>query len=262
MQTSAGSSFRADAMAATPTLSIGTPAAPPHWALLERELLNGISEGCAEFFEHYFDEKTGYGLWTPRWGGNDGPDDGAENGLNWTILYALGAPEEILQLWRKGWEGHLKQYTEAHTIEASPEAASTGMYYKEWNAQFDYFHHTEGMSSFTLQGLAEPYDPKFIQRTRTYAAMYMGDDPVGASSSLRICAGSDTDAPSAGGAELRQGEEAHPLAVHRLARPDAAQSHRPRLGRRPLGPAGGGRLGCAEPKTPARPVPLFGIALD
>ena len=43
------------------------------------------------------------------WGGNDGPDDGAENGLNWTILYALGAPEEILQLWRKGWEGHLKQ---------------------------------------------------------------------------------------------------------------------------------------------------------
>lgn len=44
-------------------------------------------------------------------------------------------------------------------------------YYKEWNAQFDYFHHTEGMSAFTLQGLAEPYDPKFMQRTKTYAAM-------------------------------------------------------------------------------------------
>ena len=72
------------------------------------------------------------------------------------------------------------------TIEASPEAASTGMYYKEWNAQFDYFHHTEGMSSFTLQGLSEPYDPKFIQRTRTYAAMYMGDDPVGATSSAHL----------------------------------------------------------------------------
>ena len=47
--------------------------------LLERELLNGISDGCVEFFEHYCDQKTGYGLWTPRWGGNDGPDDGAEN---------------------------------------------------------------------------------------------------------------------------------------------------------------------------------------
>jgi len=135
------------------------------------------ADASIEFFEHYFDQKTGYGLWTPRWGGNDGPDDGAENGLNWTMLHALGAPEEVLQLWRKGWEGHLKQYTEAHTIEASPEAASTGMYYKEWNAQFDYFHHTEGMSAFTLQGLSEPYDPKHIQRTKTYSAMYMGDDP-------------------------------------------------------------------------------------
>ena len=33
--------------------------------------------------------------------------------------------------------------TEAHTIEASPEAASTGMYYRDWSAQFDYFHHEE-----------------------------------------------------------------------------------------------------------------------
>ena len=138
---------------------------------------DGVPDACVEFFEHYFDQKSGYGLWTPRWGGNDGPDDGAENGLNWTMLHALGAPDEILQLWRKGWEGHLKQYTEAHTIEASPEAAGTGMYYKEWNAQFDYFHHTEGMSAFTLQGLSEPYDPKHIQRTKTYSAMYMGDDP-------------------------------------------------------------------------------------
>eukprot|EP01043_Picozoa_sp_COSAG02_P086415 COSAG02_NODE_23868_length_705_cov_1.884488_1_plen_139_part_10 len=39
--------------------------------------------------EHYFDVETGYGKWIPRWGGNDGPDDAAENGLNWTVLYAL-----------------------------------------------------------------------------------------------------------------------------------------------------------------------------
>jgi hypothetical protein len=58
-----------------------------------------------------------------------------------------------------------------------PHPPHNRRYYKEWNAQFDYFHHTEGMSAFTLQGLAEPYDPKFGQRTATYAAMYMGDDP-------------------------------------------------------------------------------------
>jgi hypothetical protein len=165
------------ALSSMSAVTLSTPSPPPHWALLERELLAGISAGCVEFFEHYFDQKTGYGLWTPRWGGNDGPDDGAENGLNWTALHALGAPDEILQLWRKGWEGHLKQYTEAHTLAASLETAGAGMYYKEWNAQFDYFHHTEGMSAFTLQGLSEPYDPKVIERTKTYAAMYMGDDP-------------------------------------------------------------------------------------
>jgi hypothetical protein len=31
-------------------------------------------------------------------------------------------------MFRKGWEGHLRQYTEAHTIEASP-AAFGGMSY-------------------------------------------------------------------------------------------------------------------------------------
>eukprot|EP01049_Picozoa_sp_SAG25_P003577 SAG25_NODE_207_length_11874_cov_27.396773_8_plen_199_part_00 len=174
-------------MSTPPDITLSTPCAPPLWALLERQLLADMSEACVEFFEHYFDQPTGYGLWTPRWGGNDGPDDGAENGLNWTMLYALGAPEEILELWRKGWEGHLRQYTEAHTIEASKEAASTGMYYKEWNAQFDYFHHTEGMSSFTLQGLAEPYDPQVIRRTRTCDHRRRGQTACAAAPSRDCC---------------------------------------------------------------------------
>jgi hypothetical protein len=42
-------------------------------------------------------------------GGNDGPDDGAENGLNWTLAHMLGADEKVLEMWRIGWEGHLRQ---------------------------------------------------------------------------------------------------------------------------------------------------------
>ena len=162
-------------MAATPTLSIGTPAAPPHWALLERELLNGISEGCVEFFEHYFDPKTGYGLWTPRWGGNDGPDDGAENGLNWTLLHALGADGCVLELWSRGWEGHLRQYTEATTAECP--LGRGGMYYHDFSASFDWFHHAEGWNAFTLSGLCTPTDPACIARTESYARMFSGEDP-------------------------------------------------------------------------------------
>ena len=96
-------------------ITIDTQTPPPHWALLERELLNAQTAACQEFFEHYFDER-GYLQCVPRWGGDDGPDDAAENVLNWTMLHALGAPQVILDLYRRGWEGHLRQYTEAKTV--------------------------------------------------------------------------------------------------------------------------------------------------
>lgn len=125
--------------------------------------------------EHYFDVETGYGKWIPRWGGNDGPDDAAENGLNWTVLYTLGASPIILELWKRGYEGHIKQYTEAKTVEVP--MAREGMYYRDFSVMFDFFHHTESLSAFTLSGLADPLDTKYAERTQRFAAMYMGDDP-------------------------------------------------------------------------------------
>ena len=35
----------------TVAVTLDTATVPPYWALLERELLQGISEGCVEFFE-------------------------------------------------------------------------------------------------------------------------------------------------------------------------------------------------------------------
>jgi len=155
-------------------LAMETPVAPPHWALLERQLLSAQSAACEEFFARYFDER-GYLLCVPRWGGDDGPDDAAENLLNWTMLHALGAPDVILELYKRGWEGHLRQYSEAKTTDVP--FARDGMYYKEFPVMFDWFHHGEGFSAFFLQGLSDPYDPQFQQRTRRYAGFYMGQDP-------------------------------------------------------------------------------------
>jgi len=64
-------------------VSIETPMNPPLWALLERELLKQQTLAVKEFYNKYFDER-GYLLCVPRWGGDDGPDDAAENMLNWT----------------------------------------------------------------------------------------------------------------------------------------------------------------------------------
>jgi hypothetical protein len=153
---------------------VETPMPAPHWALLERELIRAQSEAIDEFYGRYFDAR-GYLRCVPRWGGNDGPDDAAENLLNWTMLYALGGPDRVLALYRQGWEGHLQQYTEARTVEVP--LARDGMYYKEFPTCFDWFHHGEGLSPFFLEGLADPTDLAFGQRTRRFAGLYMNEDP-------------------------------------------------------------------------------------
>ena len=146
----------------------------PHWALLERELLRVEAQACEAFYAKYFDER-GYLQCVPRWGGDDGPDDAAENQLNWTVLHALGADDIVLDLFKQGWDGHLRQYTEAKTVDVP--MAREGMYYKEFPVMFDWMHNGEGFAAFFLQGLSDPYDERFQERTRRFIGFYMGEDP-------------------------------------------------------------------------------------
>ncbi|MDP6666637.1 MAG: hypothetical protein QF357_04475 [Dehalococcoidia bacterium] len=155
-------------------LSIRTPAPPPAWALLERQLIKAQTAACQRIFDKYFDER-GYLMCMPRWGGNDGSDDAIENLAGWPVLHALGAPDSILEMYKLGWEGHLLQYTEAKTVEV--ELARDGMLYREFPASLDWFHHGESMSVFNLQGLSDPRDAAFMTRIRRYAGLYMDEDP-------------------------------------------------------------------------------------
>ena len=155
-------------------LAVDTAVSPPAWALMERELIRSSSDACAFFFDRYFDER-GYLMCVSRWGGNDGPDDAIENTTGWPILHAVGGPESILEMYKLAWEGHLKQYTEARTVEMP--LARDGMYYKEFPVCFDWFHNGEGLTAFNLQGLSDPYDRAFRQRVRRFAGFYMDEDP-------------------------------------------------------------------------------------
>ncbi|MDG2167844.1 MAG: hypothetical protein P8L44_07950 [Opitutales bacterium] len=148
--------------------------APPEWALLERALLEANAEACEEFYEKYFDER-GYLECVTRWGGDDGPDDAIENVADWPILHALGGDANILTLYRKAWEGHLRQYTEAKTVDVP--FARDGMYYKEFPVMMDWMHNGEGLRVFNLQGLSDPYNLDFQKRVRRYAGFYMNEDP-------------------------------------------------------------------------------------
>lgn len=155
-------------------LQVETPMPPPDWALLERELLRANTIACREFFEKYFDER-GYLLCVERWGGDDGPDDAIENVADWPILHALGAPDDVLEMYKLAWEGHLRQYTEAKTVDVP--FARDGMYYKEFPVMMDWMHNGEGLRVFNLQGLSDPYDNAFGHRVRRYAGLYMNEDP-------------------------------------------------------------------------------------
>ena len=155
-------------------LVVDTPMSPPEWALLERELLRANTDACEEFFAKYFDDR-GWLLCVERWGGDDGPDDAIENCNDWPQLHALGAPDVILQMYKKAWEGHLRQFTLAKTTEVP--FARDGMYYKEFPVMFDWQHNGEGITVFNLQGLSDPEDVAFGHRVRRYAGFYMNEDP-------------------------------------------------------------------------------------
>ncbi len=155
-------------------LKVKTPMSPPTWALLQRQVLNASSDACKEFFRKYFDER-GWLLCVERWGGDDGPDDAIENCNDWPILHALGASDELRELYLRAWEGHLRQYTLAKTTHVP--FAREGMYYKEFPVMFDWLHHAEGLTVFQMQGLSHPHDPRYEQRARRFAGFYLNEDP-------------------------------------------------------------------------------------
>lgn len=156
-------------------IEVETPMPPPAWAVLERQLIRANELACREFYDRYFDER-GYLLCVERWGGDDGPDDAIENVANWPVLHALGASDEILTLYKKAWEGHLRQFTEAKTVDVP--FARDGMYYKEFPVCMDWLHNGEGLRVFNLQGLSDPNNVAFGHRVRRFAGFYMNEDPI------------------------------------------------------------------------------------
>lgn len=156
------------------SIRIETPMPPPNWALAERALFAAQGDAAREFVAKYVDDR-GYLRVLERWGGNDGPDDAMENFHNWTLAYALGAPQPLLDLFSKAWEGHLAQYTQARL--PGIEMARDGMYYKEFITAFDWEHNGEGLAPFYFYGLSRPDDPVYRARARRFAGFYMNEDP-------------------------------------------------------------------------------------
>jgi hypothetical protein len=155
-------------------IAIDTPMEAPAWAKLEREVLDVSAPALVEFYNKYYDGR-GRVQCVLRWGADDGPDDAFENFAGWAEFHALGGSDEVLRLYLKGLDGMIRQYTEAKTTQVP--AGLQGMYYKEFSAQADWMHHGEGLRVFNRMGLSVPNDPKYRERARRFAGLYMGEDP-------------------------------------------------------------------------------------
>jgi hypothetical protein len=155
-------------------ITIDAPMAAPRWAQLERQLLAENVPAAREFFRKYFDEQ-GRLQAVLRWGADDGPDDAFENFNHWPELHAMGASDEVPQMYLKAHDALIKQYTEAKTTQVP--AGLDGMYYKEFAAQQDWMHHGEGLQLFNRMALSTPDDSKYQARVRRFAGFYMGEDP-------------------------------------------------------------------------------------
>ena len=162
------------ALAAGEPIEIAAVVDPPEWALLQREVMHAHSAACEAFFNRYFDDR-GYLKCVVRWGADDGPDDAIENVNDWPHLHALGCSDSLRAMYRKAYEGHVRQYTEASTTEVP--FARQGMYYKEFPVMMDWQHNAEGLTVFNLMGLSDPTDPKWQERVRRFAGFYIGEDP-------------------------------------------------------------------------------------
>jgi hypothetical protein len=165
----------AAALAAESVFTIGAPMDPPEWALLERELLHAHTAACVKFFQRYFDPANGWLETTPRYGGDDGPDDAIENVNDWPHLYALGGDDVIREMYTKAYEGHVQQYSAQKTTDVP--IAKDGMYYKEFPSQFDWQHNGEGLTVFNLMPLGAPYSRRYKERVQRFAGFYMDEDP-------------------------------------------------------------------------------------
>jgi hypothetical protein len=160
--------------AANDVLEVTTPMDAPEWALLERQVIREHTAACEAFFDRYFDDK-GFLLCVTRWGGDDGPDDAIENVNDWPHLHAMGGADRIREMYRKAYEGHVRQYTLAKTTDVP--FAREGMYYKEFPVMMDWQHNAEGLTVFNLMGLSDPDDAKYRERVKRFAGFYMNEDP-------------------------------------------------------------------------------------
>jgi hypothetical protein len=135
---------------------------PPEWAVLERSLLDLLSESIDPVLERYVD-----GDGHIRWPSTGGYDDAFEGFSNWPLLYVLGGEERALEASIEQWEAVTEQFARDGPGTAHVDGV------EEFPASLDWMHQGEGHQLFYYVCLAAPDHDRFRERARRFANLYL-----------------------------------------------------------------------------------------
>ena len=132
----------------------------PEWAVLQRQLIDQMNTSADVFIEKYLqsDGAFRYNSWGKL-------DDSYETFHNWPMFYTLGGDDRFLPLAKRQWETITQHFTSNGTVQ------------NEFHNCDDWFHQGEGFQLFYALCLADPYDPKFMDRAQRFAGLYLNEYP-------------------------------------------------------------------------------------
>jgi hypothetical protein len=138
------------------------------WAVWQRRLIETMSEAVYPYLQKYT-RPDGTLIWRDNqddsYQTRDGADDFYESFYNFALLYLLGGSDDLLHLAHHHWEGVTRQLTEL------------GLVQDEYEKGYDQFHQGESYIYFYFLCLADPTNPKLIDRARRFANLYLNENP-------------------------------------------------------------------------------------
>ena len=145
---------------------------PPHWARLERQLMDAMNQSAEPLLEKYV-RPDGSILWpvTEDFSSIDGLDDAYESFHNWPLFYALGGDTKFRDISLFEWDAITRQFAKYDCGHGHP------MVVKEYEQGYDWFHQGEGYLFFYMLGLADPTNAQNIERAKRFAGFYLNEDP-------------------------------------------------------------------------------------
>ncbi|MBN9390318.1 MAG: hypothetical protein J0I20_19985 [Chloroflexi bacterium] len=137
---------------------------PPAWAIMERKLIEILDQSVYPYVER-FTREDGQLIWGDKMVSRDGADDFYESFFNWPLFYLLGGGKHVLEIADREWDAITRQLTDLKMVS------------KEYEIGYDQFHQGESYIYFYFLCLADPTNPKLIDRARRFAGFYLNEDP-------------------------------------------------------------------------------------